>query len=109
MFTRANAFLTTLTVVFGLYAGAASVGLDIPRWAWVSEVRAAENKLGELRLQFEQMRVESLRRAQLDVVTRIAELEARKIDVPTSLRFQLQSLQRDLENGIQRVDALRNR
>jgi len=55
------------------------------------------------------MRVESPRRAQLDVVTRIAELEARKIDVPTSLRFQLQSLQRDLENGIQRVDALRNR
>jgi hypothetical protein len=109
MFTRANAFLTTLTVVFGLYAGAASVGLDIPRWAWVSEVRAAESKLSELRLQFEQMRVESLRRAQLDVVTRIAELEARGIEVPTSLRFQLQSLQRDLENGIQRVDALRNR
>ena len=103
---KTNSILIILTGIFGLYAGAASIGLNIPRWAWISEVHAAENKINDLRLSFEQMRLDSLKRSQLDIISRIAELEAKGITPPSSLSFQLQSTQDEILIQTERLNKL---
>jgi hypothetical protein len=106
-----NKFNVTIAIigsVFGIYAGAASVGLDIPRWAWVSEVQASEAKIEDLQLRTEQVFLESLIRRQGDLITRISELEAQGIKVPKSLEYHLENLSDDVRAQKEIIQQLRN-
>jgi len=82
--------------IFSLYAGASAIGLNLPRPAWISEVHAAERKIDSVMLRMEQLQLESLRRSWNNVVSRIAELESKNVDVPNQLLIE----EHDLSNQI---------
>ncbi len=66
--TRLQTWLIVLTGVFGAYAGAAAIGLEVPRWAWISELRAVAGEVKTNRVQLYQGNVESLERRHTTVI-----------------------------------------
>ena len=99
------AFLVSL---FGLYAGATSIGLNLPRPAWISEVHAAERLTNGVQIRMEQLHLESLRRSWNDVVSRIAELEAKGVAVPNKLLIQERDLSTQITSQREYVRDLRS-
>lgn len=79
------------------YSGAAAIGLDLPRFAWLSELRKTEVKLNGVQLRMERLQAESLQRAWLDIAARIAELEAKKIKIPQLLKTQEEMVKLELQ------------
>jgi len=94
--TKLNVILTVIISIFAIYGGAASIGLNVPRWAWISELKAAELSISENKFRAEQLHLSLLRSDLRDTLSRIAELEAKQIVVPTALRVQLDEIQQDV-------------
>jgi hypothetical protein len=55
-------WIILITSVFALYAGAAAIGLEMPRWAWISELRVVAGDVKSNRVQLYQGKVDSLER-----------------------------------------------
>jgi len=66
--TKLQTWLIVLTGIFGVYAGAAAIGLEVPRWAWISELRAVAGEVRSNRVQLYQGKVESLERRHTAVI-----------------------------------------
>tara|TARA_Y100000310_G_C20704127_1_gene833245 strand:+ start:3174 stop:3602 length:429 start_codon:yes stop_codon:yes gene_type:complete len=93
-----QSILGFLTVVIGLYAAAPAIGLELPRFAWVSEVEASEEKIEQLHLRMERLHLNGLNMQWNDIVSRIAELEARSIVVPSKLSIMEELLRDEMIN-----------
>ena len=107
--TKINTILAVVISIFALYGGAASIGLNVPRWAWISELKAAELTIDELRLRTEQLNLNMLRSSRSDVISRIAELEAKNIPVPQSFKTQLDDINEDISIQKQFIRKLREK
>jgi len=103
-----QATLAVFITITSLYSGASAIGLDLPRFAWISEVIAAEQKIESLQLRTERLQESSLIRAHADVLSRIAELEAKRISVPANLLAMEEMLRNDLLQQKQYVRDLEN-
>ena len=99
--------LGVFITITSVYSGAAAIGLDIPRFAWVSEVQAAERAVGQLELRVERMHHSALRRQWNDVVSRIAELEAKGVQVPSRLKILEEQIREEMQEQKEYVDKLR--
>lgn len=99
--------LGVFITITSVYAGAATIGLEIPRPAWISEVQAAERKIDALSLRVENMQLSSLRRTWSDVVSRIAELEAKGVTVPSRLKIQEETIRIEMQEQKEYVNKLR--
>ena len=93
-----HAVLGGIVTVFALYGGAASVGLDIPRWAWVSEVKAADRKIDLLQIRNERLYLDMMSRQYRDVQTKIFDYESKGIGIPRSLEIEEESLRTDIQD-----------
>lgn len=54
------------TIVFGFYAGAAAIGLQVPRWTWFSEHIALAGEVHQNTIKMYQGDVKSIRRQLID-------------------------------------------
>ena len=91
---RTKYWLGFTAAVFALYAGAATIGLDLPRWAWISEHRALA---GEVKTN-----VEEILKQKVDwFQDRVWKIENRIQDrgVTPSLRDQLREYEKKLREA----------
>lgn len=104
-----QAVFAAFVTLTSAYSGASAIGLDLPRFVWISELRAAEQKTDSLVLRTERLHETSLLRAHADVLSRIAELEAKHIPVPANLLAMEEMLRDDLQRQKQYVRELENK
>ncbi len=102
-----QAALGLFVTITSVYSGAAAIGLDIPRFAWITEVQAAERKVNSLELRIERLHHSALRRQWNDVVSRIAELEAKSITVPSRLKIMEEQLRGEMQEQNEYIKDLR--
>tara|TARA_R110000868_G_scaffold5466_11_gene32916 strand:- start:114 stop:452 length:339 start_codon:yes stop_codon:yes gene_type:complete len=107
--TKVNVIIAIIIAVPGIWAAGASIGLDIPRWAWISEVHAAENKLNGIELRSERLYLDILRRNKTNTLSKMAELEAKGIQIPLIMKNQLEELQTDISDQKQYIIQLRKK
>jgi len=59
-------WLLTCTIVFGFYAGAAAIGLEVPRWTWFSEHVVLAGEVRQNRIKIYRGDIKSIRRQLID-------------------------------------------
>ena len=91
-------WMTTVVALFALYAGATAIGLDIPRWTWISEHRALAGEVKSDRVHLYQGKVESLERRHTSAI--ISRSKAKKgSDLHSLLLSKERRLERQLEDA----------
>ena len=61
MATSVKFWLSFFLVITSTYGGAAAIGLDIPRWAWFSELRAVSDRVDKNRVELLEQSLRNLK------------------------------------------------
>ncbi len=92
--------------VFALYGGAATIGLDIPRWTWISEHRALAGEVSKDRVELYKGQVEHLENRHTDVIIKRSQLKAGTPLYNTLLRKE-KRLERQLKEAEAKLKKVR--
>ncbi|KKL48879.1 hypothetical protein LCGC14_2321130 [marine sediment metagenome] len=93
-------WLAAGTVIFGFYAGASAIGLQIPRWAWYSEHIELAGDVRQNSIKMYRGDVKSLRRQLID-----ARIGLSRVDRDRNPKLYEQFLRDELELNGQLSDA----
>ncbi len=92
--------------VFALYGGAATIGLDIPRWAWFTELQAVAAEVKENKVELYKGQVEHLENRHTDVIIKRGQLKAGTPLYNTLLRKE-KRLERQLKEAEAKLKKVR--
>lgn len=78
-----TSIVATIMMIGGVFQVAPALGLQIPRWAWVSELEASEQQFARLLRPVSSERLEKLRQEETTLDLAIDQLRAEGQEVPS--------------------------
>lgn len=97
-----------LTAIIGLYASAPSIGLDLPRFAWASEVQAVHKQVVGTRITLYDFLVTSSALALTQNMAIQAEYNAKKTPIPDYFLQEEQALRERVNDEAQALQRYRD-
>ena len=96
IFTDIRVFLGALVAIFGLWAAAPAVGLNIPRWTWIDEHNKLAFEVAMLSQEFQMAQLVKAEKRYFSLGREIKEFEERNLAVPVTLSNEWLSIGREV-------------
>jgi len=99
--TKLKTWIIVMGAITTTYAGAALVGLEVPRWTWISEHQALAGEVRNTRAEVYKSKVEHLENRHTDVL-----IAKQKVKPGTELYNTLFRKEKDLKRQLENAQAM---